>query len=322
LCFVIWDFFVAETNDQIQGRIAAIDNQRYKTYTKENTGFFYFFEVMEDISVARQLLNTVFDWAQKRGLDKIIGPKGLAQGDGLGILVEGLEYKPAIGIPYNPGYYNDYLTDSGFVKDVDYVSGYLHSDYEVPERITRIAERVKKNRGFWVKIFTSKDEMRGWIPKIREVYNRAFLDVPTFAPITTDEVQLIANRILSIADPKLIKLIMKGEELIGFLFAYHNISEGIQKAKGKIFPFGWFHLMRTFKQTNWVDINGIGLLPDHQGVGATAVLYSELEKSIRAFPFETADVVQIAETNIKSFNEMNNLGVHWHKRHRIYKKVL
>lgn len=80
--------------------------------------------------------------------------------------------------------------------------------------------------------------------------------------------------------------------------------------------------MQEFKKTRWVDINGIGLVPDHQGLGATAVLYSELEKSIRAFPFEIVDVVQVAEENLKSFTEASNLGVTWHKRHRIYKRSL
>jgi hypothetical protein len=316
------DFFIAEENGQVLGRIAAIDNQRYKEFTGENSGFFYFFEVIDNIEVARSLFDAVIDWARERHLEKIIGPKGLAQGDSLGMLVEGFEFKPAIGIAYNPSYYNNFLNDSGFRKDFDYLSGYLSTDFKVPKRIHQLAERVKKRRGFWVKIFKSKEEMRTWIPQIREVYNQAFMDVPTFIPITEDEVQLIANRILSIAHPQLIKLIFKGEKLIGFLFSYHNISEGIQKSKGKMFPFGWYHLMRAFKRTKWVDINGIGLLPGHQGVGATAVLYNELEKSIKSFPFEYADIVQIAETNIKSFNEMDHLGVNWHKRHRIYKRVL
>jgi hypothetical protein len=255
-------------------------------------------------------------------LNSIIGPKGLAQGDSLGMLVEGFDYKPAIGIAYNPSYYNDFIVSSGYTKNVDYLSGYITIDYEVSDRVYKLAEIVKKRRGFWVKQFESKDEMRAWIPKIREVYNRAFVDVPTFCPITEDEVQLIANRILSIAHPKLIKLIFKGEDLIGFLISYHNISDGIQKSKGRLFPFGWYHLMRAFKRTKWVDINGIGLLPGHQGVGATAVLYVELEKCLRSFPFEVADCVQLAESNIKIFTEMDHLGINWHKRHRIYEKAL
>ncbi len=316
------DFFLAMDGKQVVGRIAAIDNQRYREFTNENTGFFYFFEVIEDIQVARQLFNAVFDWSAKRGLDKVVGPKGLAQGDGLGMLVEGFQYKPAIGIPYNPKYYQDFTLDSGFEKDLDYLSGYLTTDYQVPERVHQISKRVQEKRGFQVVEFNDKKEMDAWIPRIKDVFNQAFGSVPGFSPVTEDEVVLIANRILAIAHPKLIKLICKHDELVGFLFAYHNISAGIQKARGRMLPFGWYHLMREFKRTKWVDINGIGLLPGHQGVGATAVLYTELEKSIKSFPFEIADVVQIAEDNFKSFNEMDNLGVIWHKRHRIYKRSL
>lgn len=316
------DFFIAKKGKHVLGRIAALDNQRYKEFAENNTGFFYFFEVIEDIQVARKLFNTVFEWAKNRGLSRVIGPKGLAQGDGLGMLIEGHDYKPSIGIAYNPSYYASFMEEIGFEKEVDYLSGYLTSDYDIPDRILNLADRVKERRGFWVKKFESKDEMRSWIPKIREVYNQAFIDVPTFVPITQEEVQLIAKRILSIADPKLIKLIFQGDDLVGFLFSYHNISDGLQKARGKLFPFGWYHLMRAFKNTRWVDINGIGLLPGHQGIGATAVLYSELRDSIKAYPFELADIVQIAETNIKSFSEANNLGVTWHKRHRIYQYAL
>jgi len=316
------DFFIVKDRSQILGRISAIDNQRYKEYTGENTGFFYFFEVNQDIEVAQRLFDTAFAWARERGLEKILGPKGLAQGDGLGLLVDGFEYKPAIGIAYNPSYYNKFVMDSGFEKEVDYLSGYLSADYEMPERMFQLAERIKNRRGYWVKEFQSKDEMRTWLPKIREVYNSAFVDVPAFVPITEDEVQLIANRILSIADSKLIKLIYKDEELIGFLFSYHNISDGIQKSKGRMFPFGWYYLSQALKNTRWVDINGIGLLPDHQGIGATAILYTELVKSIRSYPFEVADIVQIAETNLKSISEAKKLDVIWHKRHRLYKRKL
>jgi len=316
------DFFIAEEKGKVLGRIAAIDNERYKKHTGQKTGFFYFFEVIQNIEAARVLFNAVFMWATHRGLTKIIGPKGLAQGDGMGLLIEGFEYLPAIGIAYNPSFYADFVEDSGFEKEVDYYSGYLTTDYHLDERIHQLAEQVKKRRGFWVKKFESKQEMREWVPKIQAVYNQAFGDVPAFVPITEDEVLLIANRILSIADPRLIKLIFKGDDLIGFLFAYHNISAGIQKALGKMLPFGWYHLMRDFKKTKFVDINGIGLLPGHQGVGGTAVLYTELEKSIREFDFNHADIVQIAETNIKNFREAANLGIQWYKRHRIYKREL
>jgi hypothetical protein len=132
----------------------------------------------------------------------------------------------------------------------------------------------------------------------------------------------VADRLLAISDPRLLKGVMKGEEIAGFVFAFPDISAAIQKTKGRIWPLGWIHLLREFRRTNWVNLNGLGLLPEHRGVGANAVLYTELAKSVYDFGFEHADVVQIEERNVKSLGEMAAIGVEWYKRHRIYRRVL
>ncbi|MBC8504259.1 MAG: hypothetical protein ISR58_14210 [Anaerolineales bacterium] len=315
-------FFVAESDKKVFGRLAVLDNKRYRqTPKKSATGLFYYFEVVEDIKVAEALFETGIHWAKEQGIDTLTGPKGLAQGDSIGILAEGFDFMPAMGIAYNMAYYPDFMERLGFEKESDLLSGYLRADeYQLPERVHQLAEKIKKRRGFHVKQFSTKDELRLWIPKVREVYNQAFATVPEFVPITEDEVWLIADKILSIADPRLLKLVFKGEDLVGFLFAYPNICKGLQKTNGRLWPFGWLHLVREFKRTKAVDINGIGLLPEHQGLGATAILYTELEKTVRDFNFEYADLVQINETNMKSFGEASNLGANWHKRHRIYAK--
>jgi hypothetical protein len=280
------DFYIAESGNTLLGRIALIENQNYKSYTQSKTGFFYFFEVVEDLQVARAILEVAEDWAINRDLDTIFGPKGLIQGDSMGLLVEGFEYRPANGISYNPPYYDPYLVDSGYVKHSDYLSGNLTTDYQLSPRLFDLADQGKKRRGFWVKVFKNKDDMRQWIPQIQKIYNEAFTIVPGFCPITDEEVRVIANRIISIADPRLIKLVLKGDEIAGFLFAYPNISPGLRKARGRMWPFGWFYLLRESQNPDWVDINGIGLLPQYQGIGANAVLYTELEKSIRLYAKE------------------------------------
>jgi hypothetical protein len=115
---------------------------------------------------------------------------------------------------------------------------------------------------------------------------------------------------------------MKGEEIIGFLFAYHDVSAGIQRAKGKLFPLGWLHILWDKKFTKWVNVNGIGILPEYQGLGANAIMYYELAKTIKSFNFEHADTVIIGEDNYKSFSDNVAVGVTWYKRHRLYKKTL
>ena len=315
------DFFIVKKNGKTVGRIAAIENDNYNKAHQEKTAFFYFYDVIEDKAVSDKLFKEVFNWAKKRGLNKILGPKGLLQLDGYGVLVEGYELAPPLNIAYNYPYYNDFILAAGFQKLADYYSGNLTTEYQLPKRIYDIAEMVKKRRGFRVKNFSSKDEILKWANQLRVIYNKAFDGSTGFTPITEEEIYVIAQRILSIAPPELIKLIFKGDEIVGFLFAYPNINEGLRKAKGKLFPFGWIHIKKAIHSTT-VDFNGIGLLPEHQGVGATAVLYTELEKTIRSHQFNYANLVQVREDNIKSMGDMKALGIKWNKRHRIYHKTI
>ena len=136
------DFFVVESEGQTLGRITALENRPYNEFHRGKTAFFYYFEVVEDVQVAGMLFDAVFDWARKRELGAIFGPKGLLRGDGQGLLVEGFEHRPAVGIAYNFPYYDAFVKDSGFEKELDYLSGYLSRDYQFPQRIYDIAERV------------------------------------------------------------------------------------------------------------------------------------------------------------------------------------
>jgi len=314
------DFFVAESDGKIVGRIAAINNRNYNEHNKTKTAFFYYFDAVNNQGVADALFDETCVWAHTHGLTKIIGPKGLLQTDGNGLLVEGFEHPPAMGIAYNYPYYHDLVTKAGFTPKVNYLSGLLSAEMELEQRVFDLAERIKKRRGFRVEDFENKEALLKWAPKLRNVYNAVFDDSNIFTPITSAEMHIIADRLLSLADPHLIKLIFKGDEIVGFLFAYHNIAEGMRKTNGRLWPFGWFHIWRAFKSTKWIDINGIGLLPQYQGMGGPSILYVELEKTIREFGFEFAETILIRDGNIKSMAEMKALGVRWYKRHCVFQK--
>jgi hypothetical protein len=316
------DFFVAEDRGQTLGRIAVIENRRYNAYHQSKTAFFYFFDVMEDLEVARALFDAASEWARDRGLDVIIGPRGLLRADAHGLLVEGFEHRPAMGVPYNYPYYARLLQELGFEKEIDYLSAHLSGDYDLPQRFYDIAETVKERRGFWVKSFTSKRELRRWVPEIQRINNEAFTEVWGYYPIDEAEANAIADRFLAVADPRLIKLVMKGDEVVGFVIGYADISAGIQRANGRLWPLGWIHILLEFRRTKWANFNGAGLLPDHQGVGANAVLYTELARSVSQFDFEHADLVQVAENNVESIGEVNAAGAEWYKRHRVYRREL
>jgi len=287
------DFFLAEDNNRILGRIAAIANSRSNSANNLDTVFFYYYESIDDSEVSGALFNEVENWTKERGHTQVYGPKGLLQGDGIGLLVDGFDYIPAVGIPYNFDYYDHLVKQAGFEKKFDYFSAYVDTKSGLSDKVRRVAEKVKKRSGFWVRKFETKEE-----------------------------IVVIAKRMLSVADPRLIKLVYKGDKIIGFLFSYPNICRGLQKTNGRLFPFGWFHIMREFKTTKYMDSNGIGILPEYQGLGPTAVIYTEFEKTFREFDFEFVETVQTREDNIASLGESSHFVMDWVKTHRVYQMDL
>ena len=313
------DFYVVERDGHVLGRIAMLENRNYNKFRKTKTAFFGYFEVVQEIEVARMLLNQAKEWTKARGLADIIGPRGVIGIDG-SVLVDGFEHRPALAIPYNYPYYDEFIQDAGFDKLTDLLSGYVTGQHQMPDRMHRLAEKVKKRRGFWIKRFESKAELKQWVPRIVEVHDEAFRQTASYYPPTQAEMKSVIDTILTIADPKLIKLVMKDQKIIGFIFAYYDIGVGLQKSNGRLFPFGWFHILRDQRRTKWLNVNGVGLLPEYQGLGGNTLLYTELQKTVNeAEQIEHIDVIQVDENNFKSVSDMENIGVKWYKRHRHYR---
>lgn len=149
-------------------------------------------------------------------------------------------------------------------------------------------------------------------------YNPAY-----YVPLIDEEVDGLFNQLVWLADPKLIKLVMKDGQAVGFLLAYPDVSAALQRTRGHLFPFGWLTLLRELRRTDWININGAGLLPEYRGSGGTAILYSELFKSIQENPrIRHAEVVQIGVENEAMQREMEHFGVDFYKAHRTYRREL
>jgi hypothetical protein len=316
------EFFIAEDDGRTIGRLAVMENRNFNDYRKTKAAFFGYLEVIKDETISQALFTKAFEWAQARGLDTIVGPRGFVPNEATGMLVEGFEHRPAMNIPYNFPYYDEFVKAAGFRKDTDHISGYLPGDYEMPERVLRIADKIRRRRGMWIKHFYDKDEIRLWVPRVFEIYATAFAESHTFYPPTEAEKDMIAETIIQIIDPGLVKGVMKDEKLIGFIISYYDLSAALQRCKGRIWPFGWYWLMMERRRTRWANVNGAGLLPEYQGLGANVLLYTELAKTINAFGFESADLVLVNETNKKSLADMEAVGVKWYKRHRAYIREL
>lgn len=318
------DFFLAERDGEVVGRVAALENRPFNQYHQTRKASFYLFECVDDLEVAQALFERVIDWARKRGLDELIGPKGFGVLDGYGILVEGFEHRQMMTMMnYNYPYYPRLLEQLGFQKEVDFVSCYLNVDtFRMPERVHRIAQRVLKRGSLEIKRFKNARELRRWTNRIREAYNRAFVDNWEYYPISQREAEFLMENAIALTDPRLIKLIVHGDELVGFLFGFPDVSAALQRAKGRLTPWALIDLLRELRRTEWVALNGAGLVPEFHGVGGNALLYSEMEKTVRERNFKHADLTQVAETAVQMRRDLENVGGHTYKNHRVYRLTL
>jgi hypothetical protein len=170
--------------------------------------------------------------------------------------------------------------------------------------------------------FKNKRELLAWAKRIGEAYNKAFVNNWEYYPLTDREIDFVVDNILTIADPRLIKVIAHGDEAVGFLFGFPDVSAAIQRNKGRLLPFGILDLMLELRRTKWVSMNGAGILPEFQGRGGNALLYAEMENTIQEFNFTDADLTQVAETAANMRSDLINLGGVAYKNHRVFRKTL
>ncbi len=318
-------FFLAEAEDGAPiGRVAILNNRNHNEFNKEKTAFFTLFECFEDPSVAEALFSTGFEWAKQRGLNKVNGPKGFTALDGLGLLVKGFEYRPAFGIPYNPEYYIRLIENAGFqAVGGDIASGFLDINSTFPrEKMHEFSRRVQEKKGLNVINFRSRSDLRKLVTQLKDLYNGALGGTPGGVPLTEAEANQMADQLIWFADPRLIKILYKGEKPVGFLFAYPDISAALQRRRGKIWPLGWADYLAERKRTTWINVNGAGILEEYRGQGGTAILFSEMWKSVEGKHYTGGDIVQIGEDNTRMQNELMGLGIIFHKKHRMYERAI
>jgi GNAT superfamily N-acetyltransferase len=319
------DFFLAVRDGKVVGRICVGVNKLYNEYHKTKKAQFYFFDAIDDLDVARALFEAAFDWARQRGLDVMVGPKGLSPFDGYGILNEGFEQRQMMTMmTYNYAYYPKMVEALGFEKEVDFVSCYLPAEaFKIPERVKRISQWALKRGNLWVKDFKNKKELVGWAQRIGRTYNKTFINNWEYYPFTQGDVDYAVQNVFMVADHRLIKLIMHGDDIVGFLFAFPDASAALQRAKGHLFPFGILDILIEMKRTKTVSANGMGVLPEFQGTGGNALLYYELGKTVlEDFNFKFVEMTQVAETTKQMRADLKNLNGVEYKNHRVFRKAI
>lgn len=321
----IADFFVAEKDGNLVGRIAALINKPFNEYHNAADAEFYLFEAIDDLEVANALFDKVIQWAKARGMNKLVGPKGFGPLDGYGIQIEGFEHRQMMNMMnYNYPYYRNLVENLGFTKVVDFVSSYvIPNKFILPEKVQKAAEIAKKRGTFEVMSFNNKAHLKQWAPRIGEAYNKAFVNNWEYYPLSKREVDFVVKNVITIVHPHLLKVILKGGEIVGFTFPFPDVSRAMQKNKGNLGLLDLVRLLCEIKSTDWISFNGVGILPEYQGLGGNAIIYSELQKSMsNSSQFKHSELTQVAETAEQMRKDLENLGVRFYKNHRVYQKAI
>ena len=320
------DFFLAIRDGKVVGRIAALMNNPFNEYHKCKEGEFYLFDSIDDQEVANALFDRVFEWARARGLERIVGPKGYGPLDGYGIQIYGFEHRGMMTMMnYNFPYYQKLVENYGFTKEVDFVSSYLSTrDFVLPEKVNKAVKLAEKHGKIRVKNFRNTKEVMQWIYKIKEAENRAFVNNWEYYPLSDRELDAVVESALQLLDPKLIKIVLnQQDDIVGFVLPFPDVSGALQKNKGKLGLIELIRLFYAIKTTKWLDFNGIGILPEYQGMGGNAIIFNALLEAARDNPrFIHAELTQVAETAVQMRKDLENLGVRYYKNHRVYQKLI
>jgi hypothetical protein len=317
-------FFVVRRGDETAGTIAAFDNRRFNEYHHARLGAFHFFDCRDDAEAAAALFEAAFAWMRARGLTRARGPVGFGM-MGTGILVDGFEHRAAMTMMgYNHPYYRALFEAAGLAKYKDMYSAVIDvSGFRLPDRVRRVAEIALKRGAFTVPDIRTKRELRARAREVGRVYNESFASHgEDFVPLAEAELARVTDDLAAVADPALIKLLFKGEELAGFLFGFPDLSAAIRRSRGRMTPWAMLDLLLEYRRADGLIINGAGIAPKYQRLGGNALLYLMLERVGTRRRFRSADLVQIAESTGLMLADLETIGARIHKTHRVYERAL
>jgi len=315
---------LAYRDECLVGRAMGIINKRFNEYRKERLARFGYLETIEDRDVVHALLSRVEAWARSLGMVRIIGPYGFSDQDPEGFLIEGFEHRATIATYHNFPWLPRMVENEGYTKDIDYYVYKLDVPRELPGFYHRIFERARKRGNFKVVEFHKRRELKPWIRPILALMNECYTDsnIYGFAPLEEKEMDDLAKRYMPILDPRFIKLVVKEDEPAAFVIGIPDMTAGIQKARGRLLPFGFIHILRAQKKTKQLDLVLGAIKEKYRGMGLDVMMGFQELTSAREAGFEYLDSHHEMESNVKVRAEMERMGGKAYKLFRVYQKNL
>ena len=318
-------YYMAYRDGVPVGRIAGIINRQVNERHGTKDARFGFVDFVDDPEVSKALMGTVEKWAAEKGMTRLIGPLGFTDLDHEGTLVEGFEELSTMATIYNYPYYSDHFERLGYEKDSDWLEFQMTVPDHIPDKYDRIAEIVKKKFGLKVLKYTSRSRIKKEYGRaLFHLVNDAYDGLYQYSHLTDRQIDYYINIYLGLLDLDLVTLVVdKDDQLVGVGISMPPMTKALQKSRGKLFPFGWYHLLKGLKGKNdRVDLLLVAVKKDFQNKGVNALLFQDLIPYYQKRGFRLAESNPEMETNEKVQSQWDYFETRQHRRRRSYKKNL
>lgn len=315
---------LAFRGDEPVGRIMGIINPRYNEHRDEQTARWAYLETWKEREVIHALLERIEEWARAKDMTRIVGPYGFSDQDPEGYLIMGLEHRATIATYCNYNWMPGMIEDEGYTKDIDYFVYKFEVPGEVPDFYRKIHARVMKRGNFELMEFSKRRDLKPWVKPVLRLLNETYTgsDIYGYTPLDEKEMEALARRYLPILDPRFIKIVRVGDELVAFIIGMPDLTEGIQKARGRLLPFGVLKIIRAAKRTKQLDLLLGGIKEEYRGRGLDVLMGESMIISANKAGLETIDSHHEMETNTAVRAEMERMGGEVYKIFRVWQKDL
>lgn len=318
--------FLAYKDDKIVGRIAAIINQRSNEIWNQKHARFGFVDFIDDNEVVDALFGTAEEWARNKGMNAIQGPMGFTDLDHEGLLIFGYDRISTMATTYSYPYYRDQIERLGYEKDADWHEFYMPVPTAVPERHQRIANIVANKYGLKLLKFKNLKQITPYVDKVFNLLNEAYAPLYGFVPLTQKQIDYYVKMYVPLLRWDIVSIIIKEEtdEVVAFGIGMPSLSLALQKSGGKLFPTGWYHLLKAlkFKSNKVIDLLLIGISPEYQGKGVNAMIFNDFIPSAHKSGFHFAESNPELEQNNKVSSLWDGFNAEHHKTRRAFMKKI
>lgn len=318
-------YFMAYRDGKAVGRIAAMINKQVNEKENSRQARFGFVDFIDDAEVSKALFDAAEKWAKEKGMDNIVGPLGFTDLDNEGMLINGFEELSTMATIYNYPYYPAHVERLGYEKEVDWHEFLIEIPEQIPDKHKRIAEIVKKKFNLRVVKFTSRKALKEQYGQaLFELINEAYDNLYGYSRLTKRQIDYYIKIYLSMLNLDLVTLIVDGEDqLVGVGISIQSMSRALQKSKGKMFPFGWWHLLKGLKGKNdRVDLLLVAVKPQYMGKGVNALLFTDLIPAYNKYGFKWAESNPELESNAAVQNQWEAFPYRQHRNRRAFIKRL